>query len=93
MRSSPLADPAFVEAIDYESGVTLISIAKLLPLKDREKQLDEARKHFQKFLAEHPQHRLVTSANTNLANLLVSAGGFAWSKRDSPTARPNNRNC
>lgn len=71
MRTSPLADKAFREIIDYETGVTLIGAAQRLPLKDRERQLDEARSQFLMFIAEHPEHPLVTSAQARLADLLM----------------------
>ena len=45
MRTSPLADKAFQETIDFEIGATLEESARKLPLKEREEQLDKAAKH------------------------------------------------
>ena len=53
MRTSPMADKAFQEVIDYEVGVTLLQASKLVPPAEREQQLDKARGYFQKFLADH----------------------------------------
>ena len=74
MRGSPLADKAFLATIDYEIGVTLLDESRTLPLVERESELEKARVCFQKFLADQPQHPLVTSANRHLANLLVERG-------------------
>ena len=74
MRGSPLADKAFLATIDYEIGLTLLDESRTLPLAARESELEKARACFQKFLADHPQHSLVTSANRHLANLLVERG-------------------
>ena len=76
MRTSPLADKAFRETIDYEVGVTLLEGSRLLPPAEREKELDKARGWFQKFLLDHSQHPLATSANRHLANLLVERGAI-----------------
>ena len=74
MRGSPLADKAFLDVIDFEIGVTLVESARLLPLVDREKRLNESRNAFQKFITEHPQHWLTIEASAHLGNLLVDRG-------------------
>jgi Tfp pilus assembly protein PilF len=75
MRSSPLVGQEFKDVIDYEAGVTLIAAAQTArEISVRQKQLDQAEQKFKRFLAEHPQHPLVSSANTQLANLLVERG-------------------
>ena len=74
MRTSPLADKAFREAIDYEVGVTLVQGARLLPSQQRQQQLGQAGDCFWKFLAGHPRHPRVAEAEKYLANLLVERG-------------------
>ncbi len=46
VRTSPLADRVFVEAIDYERGIVLVDSVRALPLVDREKRLNEAQDRF-----------------------------------------------
>ena len=55
MRTSPLADKAFRETIDYEIGVTLLVRCRTLPLAEREGELAKAHACFQKFLTDHPR--------------------------------------
>jgi cellulose synthase operon protein C len=74
MRTSPLADKAFRETIDYEVGLTLLEGSRLLPIAEREKELDKARRFLRQFLLEHPQHPLETSANRHLAHVLIERG-------------------
>jgi tetratricopeptide (TPR) repeat protein len=74
MRTSSLADKSFLDVIDFEVGSTLVESARLLPLVDREKRLNEARNAFQKFITDHSQHWLATEASVHLANLLVDRG-------------------
>jgi len=75
MRNSPLADRQFKEAVDYEAGATLIDGARAArSMTTREEQLGEAKAKFEKFLADHPQHPLASSARRQLANLLVECG-------------------
>ncbi len=74
MRTSPLADKAFQETIDYEIGATFLEGSRLLPLAKREPELEKARSYFQKFLFDHPQHSLALSANRDMANLLIERG-------------------
>ncbi len=75
IRSSPLVDQKFKDVIDYEAGVTLIAASQTVgETSVRQKRLDEAEQKFKKFLAEHAEHPLASSANTQLANLLVERG-------------------
>ncbi|MEN6451505.1 MAG: tetratricopeptide repeat protein [Thermoguttaceae bacterium] len=74
MRSSPLADPAFREAIDYEVGVTLAEGARLLPPGGRQRQQHRAAECFQKFLSDHPHHAKTVDAQKGLADLLIDRG-------------------
>ncbi len=75
MRTSPLASQQFKAMIDYEAGVTLKDSARTGRARSvREKQLDEARVMFKRFLAEQPEHPLAAGGNTQLANLLVERG-------------------
>lgn len=76
MRTSPLGDKAFQETIDYEIGATILEGSRLLPLAQREPELEKARRYFQKFLFDHPQHSLALSANRDMANLLIERGNI-----------------
>ena len=75
VRHDPATDKTFLETIDFETGVTLLGAARMLPRTDREKQLDEARSRFEKFLADHPQHPQAASAKTHLAGLMLDRAG------------------
>ena len=91
MRTSPLADKTFLEAIDYETGVTLLAGARLLPPKEREQQLEKARSCFQKFMTEHPQHPMVAAVNNQLANLLVDCGRVKMDQSEQPSRSPDQK--
>ena len=83
MKESPLAPADFKEVIDYELGVALINAAmsgRIVEL--REKQLNQARTYFEKFIKEHPGHPMVFSARSQLANLLVQRGRIEREKAD-----------
>lgn len=84
-RANPMVDQQFKDTIDYEAGVTLIADSQSTRVATlREQQLDEARQRFNKFLAEHPQHALTTSAKTQLANLLAERGKIFIEQADRP---------
>ena len=91
MRSSPLADKAFRETIDYELGVTLLDESQTLPLAERESELGKARSYFQKFLLGHPQHPLATMANRTSANILVERGRINQELARQPGRTPERR--
>ena len=75
IRNSPLVDEEFKDVIDYEAGVTLLTASQAVgETSVRQKRLDEAEQKFKKFLAEHGEHPLATSANTQFANLLAERG-------------------
>ncbi|HUT12788.1 MAG TPA: hypothetical protein VMY42_19990 [Thermoguttaceae bacterium] len=78
MRASPLlTDQEFKQSIDYEIGVTLIESARTgRAIAEREQQLGEAKEKFEKFIQDHPNHKLVAGANTKLADLLVERGNI-----------------
>ena len=75
MRTSQRADAAFLETIDYETGITLIDVARATrPVAERESLLNQASLRLQEFLREHPQHALASAAKTQLADVLVERG-------------------
>ncbi len=75
MKTSPLCPAEMKEAIDYEAGITLVTDSRTERVSGvKEKKLDAAQARFKKFLKEHPEHRLVASATTQLANVLVERG-------------------
>ncbi len=83
MKDSPLADEEFKQVIDYEAGVTLINAAmtgRIMAL--RQKQLEQARVHLDRFVKEHPGHPFIFSARSQLANLLVQRGRIEREKAD-----------
>ena len=85
IETSPRCPADLKEVIDYEAGVTLVNGSRLIPsMQAREKQLDEARDRFQKFLAAQPKHDLAGNANSQLANVLVERGRM----RAEAAARP-----
>jgi len=86
MRTSPLmTDQEFKESIDYEIGLTLIESARTgRSITEREKQLAEAKEKFEKFIQEHPNHKLAAGANTKLADLLVERGNILVEQANNP---------
>ncbi|MDZ7617159.1 MAG: tetratricopeptide repeat protein [Patescibacteria group bacterium] len=83
MADSPLASAEFKEKIDYEMGATLISAAMTgRVMATREKQLEQARTHFEKFVKARPGHPMIFSARSQLANLLVQRGRIEREKAD-----------
>jgi cellulose synthase operon protein C len=91
MRTSPLADPEFREAIDYHLGVTLLESSRRQPLAQREKTLEEAHDYFRKFLNDHPLDALETSARRNLADLLIERGRIKRELADQCGAKSDDR--
>ncbi len=83
MADSPLVDPEFEEVIDYEAGVTLINAAMTgRVMAEREKRLEQAKTHLERFVKEQPGHPLIFSARSQLANLLVQRGRIEREKAD-----------
>ena len=63
------------QIIPYERGRTLVEQARAdRDVSRRMKQLDEARRSFEQFVADHPEHPLTAAANTELGNVLVERG-------------------
>ncbi len=75
-RTNPLVSTEFKATIDYERGITLLLTSRMVPSSQREERLDGAQQSFEKFLAAHPGHPLVSDANTQLANSLIERGKF-----------------
>ena len=74
IRTSPDCPADLKEVIDYEAGTTLVAGSVFAgPL--REQQLEQAGEYFKKFVQDHPNHELVASANTQLANNVLSERG------------------
>jgi len=72
MRTSRLAPVELKEILLYETGSTLIQSSRdQRDLAIRENQLDDARDALKRFIGMHPEHALVSSANSQLGNLLV----------------------
>lgn len=89
MQSSPLAPAKLREVIGYERGVTLVDGAK--HQRDfglREKQLDEAQKALEEFVAQQPNHQLTFAANSQLGNLVVERARLKMERTKRPT-EPN----
>jgi len=86
MRASPLlADQEFKQSIDYEIGVTLIESARTgRVVAQREQQLAEAKEKFEKFVQDHPNHKLAAGANNKLADLLVERGNILVEQANNP---------
>lgn len=80
MQSSRLCPPEFRKIIDYKAGVILVADAATIrstserSTSERAKRLDAARGRLEKFLAQHADHDLASSAATQLANVLVERG-------------------
>lgn len=74
VRSDPETDKDFLETIDYETGLTLVAGSRPLPLRDRDRQLEEAQTRFQTFMTEHPEHLLIPKAQAHTADVLVERG-------------------
>jgi len=75
MRTSPRCPEDFKEVIDYETGVTLVSLSRQPgPVETRLEHLSAARRRFRNFTDDHPNHPLVAAANTQLGNVLVERG-------------------
>ncbi len=85
MRSSPRCPPELEATIDYQAGITLILESRLAgQISVRERRLDEARDHLERFLEQHPEHAEADAARTQLANVLVQRGRLRMEARDRP---------
>ena len=74
LRDSPRTSKDVRETLDYQFGATLIGGARQLPTEQREEQLEKAREHLEKFLADYPKHRLAESAKRNLVDMQIEHG-------------------
>ena len=74
LESDPNCPPEMKDILGYEEGISLIAGSANLASTQHQRQLDEARDAFTKFLADHPEHQLAAPANTQLANVLVERG-------------------
>ena len=91
LRDDPKTPKAVRDTLDYQFGVTLAGGARSLPLDKREAQLDQARDHLEKFLADHPQHPLADSASRNLADLKIARGEAMLAESRQPGKTPAER--
>ncbi len=73
MKTSTLVSPDFKRNIEFERGVTLIEASRAeRNMVERQKVLDEAKTALEQFVAGvDPGYHLVSSAQAQLANLLV----------------------
>lgn len=75
LATSPLANEALRERLDYERGVTLLAAAgEPGDPQLRGAQLDQATAALEKFATEHPDHPLSGAARNQLAGVLVERG-------------------
>ena len=75
LKAGGQAGKKLKDVVDYEAGRTLLAMAQSgRVMSRREEHLALARKKFEKFLAEHPNHPLAPGAKTQLANLLLERG-------------------
>ncbi len=84
IENSPRCPEDLKEQIDYERGVTLIDASRVAGAP-RQERLNEARDALEAFLAEHPQHPLAGTANTQLANVLVERGRMKAALAERPS--------
>lgn len=86
IKTSPRCPDDLKEQIDYEAGVTLVAgAAQLGTPQAQEKEFNDARDRFNKFIKEHPNHPMAAAAGTQLANVLVERGRLKMRLADQPT--------
>ena len=72
LKDSPEAPDEFKQTIDLEIGRTLVEASRTdRETMRREARLEEAVVSFRKFVKEHPDHLLVSSARSQIANTFV----------------------
>ncbi len=92
MRTSPMVDQEFKDSIDYEAGVTLFQAAQAgRVVADREQLLADARLKFEKFLKDHPTHKLAPGASSKLADLLAERGNILAEQAMKPGKAPDEK--
>jgi len=85
IQESPRCPDDLKELIDYEAGVTLmVGAGRQGTPEAQQKQLDDARDRFNKFIEDRPDHPLLAKANTQLANVLVVRGELKTRLADQP---------
>ncbi|HND52067.1 MAG TPA: hypothetical protein PLV92_06715, partial [Pirellulaceae bacterium] len=89
LATSPLTPANLKEILSYERGATLVAGAKhQRDFTLREKQLDEAQKALDEFVAQQPSHPLTFSARSELGNLLVERGRLKMERGKKVTDKP-----
>jgi tetratricopeptide (TPR) repeat protein len=92
MSTSRLCPPDFRSEIDYEAAVTLMRGSRTVRVMSvRERNLDDARRLLEQFLAEHPDHALASSATSQLANVLVERGRMQAELAARPSKLPGEK--
>ena len=90
LANSPLTPANLKEVLTYERGLTLLKGASYQ--RDgvlREKQLDEAQKALDEFIAQLPDHILNTSAKGELGNVLMARAEFRMERIKRPSEAAN----
>ncbi|MFM8252207.1 MAG: hypothetical protein ACKOBW_11475 [Planctomycetota bacterium] len=90
LASSPLTPASLKEVLTYERGLTLLKGASYQ--RDgalREKQLDEAQKALNEFIAQLPDHLLNTAAKGELGNVLMARAEFRLERVKRPSEAAN----
>jgi len=92
LKTSPLCAKEMQEKLDYEVGVTLLSLSKTAgAAQKREAALNEARDHFQKFVKEHPKHPLAGDAGSQCANVMVEQGRLKIETANKPNTSADEK--
>ncbi len=76
----------FKDEVDYQAGITLLDSSRLAETIDaRQRQLEQARQRFEKFLKAHAQHPRAAEAEAELAKVLVERGKIGMELAASPS--------
>ena len=84
LRNDPNCPAEMKDVLSYEEGITLIAGSGSLGSTRLQQQLDGARDAFNRFLTDHPEHRLAAAASTQLANVLVVRGRHKIDQAERP---------
>ncbi|HEX6986058.1 MAG TPA: hypothetical protein VF170_11820, partial [Planctomycetaceae bacterium] len=85
LAADPSVPADVKEVLDYERAVTLIRMARTgSDPSTQAKRLDEATAALEKFIAEHPNHRLVAKAQTERGEILLGKARVAILEAESP---------
>ncbi|MBI3468087.1 MAG: hypothetical protein HY000_34200, partial [Planctomycetes bacterium] len=86
LRGRPGVPDEVRNAADYVIGKSLmIGAESMTDLPKREQQLQGARRYFDKFIREQPQHPRIADAHLDLAQILVERGRVALLQADNPS--------